>query len=68
VTLFSDLLVVEGVREQPQFFKEGMSACHQLGSSTAISAPRSTSRSTWTTTRYGGIQERPAQNRPAKIG
>jgi HSP20 family protein len=31
VTLFSDLLVVEGVREQPAFFKSGMSACHQLG-------------------------------------
>jgi HSP20 family molecular chaperone IbpA len=31
VTLFSDLLVVEGVREQPQFFRAGMSACHQLG-------------------------------------
>jgi HSP20 family molecular chaperone IbpA len=31
VTLFSDLLVVEGVREQPTFFREGMSACHQLG-------------------------------------
>jgi len=31
VTLFSDLLVVEGVREQPGFFKAGMSACHQLG-------------------------------------
>ena len=23
--------MVEGVREQPQFFREGMSACHQLG-------------------------------------
>lgn len=31
VALFSDLLVVEGVREQPSFFKAGMSACHQLG-------------------------------------
>ncbi len=31
VTLFSDLLVVEGVREQPSFFRSGMSACHQLG-------------------------------------
>jgi len=31
VTLFSDLLVVEGTREQPHFFKAGMSACHQLG-------------------------------------
>ena len=31
VTLFSDLLVVEGTRGQPPFFKAGMSACHQLG-------------------------------------
>ena len=31
VTLFSDLLVVEGVREQPAFFRAGMTACHQLG-------------------------------------
>jgi HSP20 family protein len=31
VALFNDLLVVEGVREQPSFFKSGMSACHQLG-------------------------------------
>jgi len=31
VTLFSDLLVVEGTRGQPAFFKAGMSACHQLG-------------------------------------
>ena len=31
VTLFSDLLVVEGKREQPDFFKAGMTACHQLG-------------------------------------
>jgi HSP20 family molecular chaperone IbpA len=31
VTLFSDLLVVEGTRDQPPFFKAGMSACHQLG-------------------------------------
>src|SRR5512137_510955 len=31
VTLFSDLLVVEGTREQPAFFKAGMTACHQLG-------------------------------------
>jgi HSP20 family molecular chaperone IbpA len=31
VTLFSDLLVVEGKREQPAFFKAGMTACHQLG-------------------------------------
>lgn len=31
VTLFSDLLVVEGVREQPSFLKAGMTACHQLG-------------------------------------
>jgi HSP20 family molecular chaperone IbpA len=31
VTLFSDLLVIEGTREQPTFFKTGMSACHQLG-------------------------------------
>jgi HSP20 family protein len=31
VTLFSDLLVVEGVREQPSFFNAGLSACHQLG-------------------------------------
>ena len=31
VTLFSDLLVVEGSRVQPPFFKAGMSACHQLG-------------------------------------
>jgi HSP20 family molecular chaperone IbpA len=31
VTLFSDLLVVEGSREQPPFFKANMSACHQLG-------------------------------------
>jgi len=29
VTLFSDLLVVEGRREQPLFI--GMNACHQLG-------------------------------------
>ncbi len=31
VTLFSDLLVVEGSREQPPFFPKGTSACHQLG-------------------------------------
>ena len=31
VTLFSDLLVIEGTREQPPFFRTGMSACHQLG-------------------------------------
>ncbi|MDA8099370.1 MAG: Hsp20/alpha crystallin family protein [Nitrospiraceae bacterium] len=31
VTLFSDLLVVEGRREQPAFVEQGMSACHQLG-------------------------------------
>jgi HSP20 family protein len=31
VTLFSDLLVIEGTREQPAFFRTGMSACHQLG-------------------------------------
>ncbi len=31
VTLFSDLLVVEGSRKQPPFFPKGMSACHQLG-------------------------------------
>jgi HSP20 family protein len=31
VTLFSDLLVVEGTREQPAFFRAGMTACHQLG-------------------------------------
>lgn len=31
VTLFNDLLVVEGSREQPPFFRTGMSACHQLG-------------------------------------
>ena len=31
VTLFSDLLVVEGNREQPPFLQAGMSACHQLG-------------------------------------
>jgi HSP20 family protein len=31
VTLFSDLLVVEGVRSQSPFFQKGMSACHQLG-------------------------------------
>jgi HSP20 family protein len=31
VTLFSDLLVIEGVRAQPAFFQAGMSACHQLG-------------------------------------
>jgi len=31
VTLFSDLLVVEGRRGQPVFSQSGMSACHQLG-------------------------------------
>ena len=31
VTLFSDLLVVEGAREQPSFFNAELSACHQLG-------------------------------------
>ncbi len=31
VTLFSDLLVVEGRRDQPPFFGTGMLACHQLG-------------------------------------
>lgn len=31
VTLFSDLLVVEGVRNQPVFFQSSMTACHQLG-------------------------------------
>ena len=31
VTLFSDLLVIEGTRGQPPFFQSGMSACHQLG-------------------------------------
>lgn len=31
VTLYSDLLVVEGRREEPLFFKTNMSACHQLG-------------------------------------
>ena len=31
MTLFSDLLVVEGRRGQPTFFQSGMSACHQLG-------------------------------------
>ncbi len=31
VTLFSDLLVVEGSRVQPPFFPKGTSACHQLG-------------------------------------
>lgn len=31
VTLFSDLLVVEGSRGQSPFFQSGMSACHQLG-------------------------------------
>lgn len=31
VTLFSDLLVVEGRREPSAFFQSGMSACHQLG-------------------------------------
>ena len=31
VTLYSDLLVIEGKRGQPLFFKANMSACHQLG-------------------------------------
>ena len=31
VTLFSDLLVVEGSRKQPAFSPKNMSACHQLG-------------------------------------
>lgn len=31
VTLYNDLLVVEGVRGQPSSLKESMSACHQLG-------------------------------------
>jgi HSP20 family protein len=31
VTLYSDLLVIEGTRGQPPFFKANMSACHQLG-------------------------------------
>ncbi len=31
VTLFSDLLVVEGTRGQPEFFRENPFACHQLG-------------------------------------
>jgi HSP20 family protein len=31
VTLFSDLLVIEGTRKQSPFFQKGMSACHQLG-------------------------------------
>jgi HSP20 family protein len=31
VTLYSDLLVVEGTRGQPPVIKETMSACHQLG-------------------------------------
>jgi HSP20 family protein len=31
VTLFSDLLVVEGTRGQPLVSNQNMSACHQLG-------------------------------------
>ena len=31
VTLFSDLLVIEGERKQPTVLEGGMSACHQLG-------------------------------------
>lgn len=31
VTLFNDLLVVEGVRPEPPFPEAEMSACHQLG-------------------------------------
>lgn len=31
VTLFSDLLVVEGTRGQPSILRENPSACHQLG-------------------------------------
>lgn len=31
VTLFNDLLVVEGMRRQPPYFNAQMSACHQLG-------------------------------------
>lgn len=31
VTLFSDLLVVEGNRQQTEEFRSSMSACHQLG-------------------------------------
>jgi HSP20 family molecular chaperone IbpA len=31
VTLFSDLLVVDGTRLQPQLLEQNMSACHQLG-------------------------------------
>lgn len=31
ITLFSDLLVVEGTREQPALSDSAMTACHQLG-------------------------------------
>jgi len=31
VTLFSDLLVVDGMRSQPSDFNPSMSSCHQLG-------------------------------------